>query len=166
MPANSWTPAFDIRPLTNQLVCVVGCGLHPTTHPGQPHCLPRGGPGYDWDIPLAGTYTMDVSYSMSPDRVGSFWVADHVEDLPSNHFHAIYFENLPRNLFETGGWASIAARNAFRLLASQGWVYIRTGADKSIFGPIYPALTDAGFAPVIPTYDATGWICDICAQKP
>ena len=164
MHDNSWFPALDIRGLNGQLILVVGCGRRPTTHPGTPHCLPRT--DGDWLIPLTDAYTMDVNNSMDPDRIGSFWVEDHVEDLPSNHFHAIYFENLPKNLFEIGGWANIAARNAFRLLAGQGWVYIRTGADKSTTGPIYPALASAGFRNIHPSIDNYGVIWDICAQKP
>ena len=166
MPANSWTPATDIRGINGRLILVVGCGLHPTTHPGQPHCLPRMYDGTDWQIPLNAAYTMDINNAMGPDRIGSFWVEDHVEDLPSNHFDSIFFENLPATLFQTGGWANIAARNAFRLLKSAAWVYIRTGADKSVNGPIYPALSGAGFVNVTPSYDVHNVIVDICGQKP
>lgn len=164
---NSWTPAFDVRPLNaRQRILVVGCGRHPPIDHGPHHCLPREGGVDDWEIDMDDAYTMDVDTRMSPDRIGSFWVADHVEDLPSGRFDAVFFENLPAPLFQTGGWAHIAAKNAFRLLAPHGWVYIRTGADKSVMGPIYPALTEAHFINVSPTYLSNGALVDICAQKP
>ncbi len=165
MPANSFTPAFDNHAFNGQRCFVIGCGRQPTTHPGTPHHVPRpGGGGYN--ISLLNAYTMDIENSMDPDRVGSFWVEDHVEDLPSDSFDLIYFENLPANLFETGGWANIAARNAFRLLSSGGWVIIRTGADRSINGPIYPALRGAHFVNVAPRADQYNFIFDIVGQKP
>ncbi|NIL55685.1 hypothetical protein [Salinispora arenicola] len=64
---------------------------------------------------------------MSPHRVGSFWIADHTEDLPGGKFRYVFFENLPRDLFEDRGWCLTAARAAHRLLDVGGEAIVRTG---------------------------------------
>lgn len=128
-------------------VMVVGCGRNPSTHPGEAHCIPAGGKnGTDVNIPLHIAYTIDISSDQNPHRIGSFWVEDHIEDLPANSLKLIYFENLPNmpgipgmDLFE-GGNAFGAVRTAHRLLQPGGGLIIRTAANKSEEGHLYSVI--------------------------
>jgi hypothetical protein len=131
MQPTAYQPAVDQIAYNGQQIMVVGCGTMPMTHPGQPHLVPQGNmnTGANIAIGLAAAYTMDISAAMTPHRVGSFWIADHTEDLPSNAFGVIYFENLPGNLFANRGWSLTAVRSAHRLLMAGGHVLIRSGLN-------------------------------------
>ena len=102
-------PATDLIPYTGQQVMVVGCGTTPLTHPGNPHLMPR--PTVPtWASP--GWHVHDGHQRRDdPHRLGSFWIADHTEDLPANRFTDIYFENLPAGLFANPGWCLTAAQS-------------------------------------------------------
>lgn len=141
--------AQDLIAYNGETELIVGCGTIPGTHPGAPHRIPLGNPVTHADIliPIANAYTMDIDATMTPHRIGSFWIEDHTEDLPPGVFQRIFFENLPGPLFGNRGWCLAAARAAHRLLAVGGQVIIRSGmgttqpnnhldqALQDVFGP-------------------------------
>jgi hypothetical protein len=159
----------DLIPYNNEQVLVVGCGSQPATHPGQPHRIPAGNiaTGATVSIPLQVTYTMDINPAMHPHRVGSFWIEDHTEDLPSAAFRLIYFENLPGGLLADRGWCLTAMRAARRLLSQNGMLIIRSGLGVVNPGSALDvAMQDTfGAGNVILNQDQYGVYLDIRAQK-
>lgn len=162
----AFDPAQDLAPLGNEVILVVGCGRNPTTHLGQPHRIPLGDQVYV-DIQINGAYTIDIDRAKNPHRVGSFWIADHTEDLPGDRFQYVFFENLPEDLFGDRGLCLTAARAAHRLLAPGGVVIIRSGMSKMKPGSdLHQALRDI-FGPlrVGHNVDRYNFVLDIRAMK-
>jgi hypothetical protein len=134
----------DLLPYTHQPIMVVGCGTQPATHPGQPHLVPQGNPVTHANVSIGlGACSMDVNATMTPHRVGSFWIADHTEDLPGGAVRLIYFENLPGNLFANRGWCLTAARTAHRLLDSVNTSMVLIRAGLGAICPGQPAGSGA-----------------------
>jgi hypothetical protein len=167
MQPTSYQPAVDLLPYGGELNLVVGCGTQPTTHAG-PHRIPLGNPHTHQDvfIPINDAYTMDIVPTIVPHRVGSFWIADHTEDLPSRTFQYIYFENLPGDLLNDRGWALTAARTAHRLLGNGGMLIIRAGMNAiAPGGELHLALQHVFGANVGHNLDQYQWAQDIRAWK-
>lgn len=120
--------APDLRPYNGEPCFVVGCGTKPMMHPHEPHQVPLGN-NINMDISIDVAYTMDIEKDMAPHRIGSFWIADHTEDLPSGKFRYVFFENLPKGPFETRAWCLTVARTAHRLLEVGGEAIVRTGFE-------------------------------------
>lgn len=169
MHPSSYQPAQDLTAYNNEPVFVVGCGTQPVTHAGQPHRIPAGyiAPGAALIIPLQAAYTMDINPGMNPHRVGSFWIADHTEDLPSDSFRLVYFENLPGNLFTDRGWALTAIKTAQRLLMPNGVVVIRAGMGTINPGSALDVAMQDTFGPLnaVVTQDTYGMYVDIQGKK-
>lgn len=127
MQPTAFQPAEDLHPYRGEPCFVVGCGTQPTMHPHEPHQVPLS-ERINMDVSIDIAYTMDINRAMSPHRVGSFWIADHTEDLPGGKFRYVFFENLPRGLFGDRGWCLTAARAAHRLLDVGGEAIVRTGS--------------------------------------
>lgn len=165
----AFQPPVDHIPYGGQQVIVVGCGSNPATHPGAPHRIPLGNlnNGQDVNIGLGLAYTMDINAAMLPHREGSFWIADHTEDLPGSRFRVIYFENLPGNLFSNRGWCLTAMRSAHRLLEPGGWVIVRTGAGMNAPGGLLHVAMQDVFTAVNTRVNADQWgvTQDLRAQK-
>ena len=160
----AWTGFTDLTPYAGEQVIVVGCGQ---TH--NPHVIPNAHvvTHAARNIPGHLAFTIDINPGMNPHRVGDFWVADHTEDLPGDHFRLVYLENLPASVFANPGRCLVVARSAHRLLQVGGVLFVRTGMGLAAPGtPVHAALVHIfGAGNVTAGVDQWGMITDLRAVR-